>query len=83
MMLRCYAPDAAERRRAVGMALVSRLKKLEFSGQPVGVERVSRVLKFARNINCDWVRVTEHAPRGLVRVFERRHGLLDAVGQGH
>ena len=64
------------------MALVSRLKKLEFSGQPVGVERVSRVLKFARNINCDWVRVTEYAPRGLVRVFERRHGLAELVERG-
>jgi len=41
------------------------------------VERVSRVLQFALNIKCDWVRAAEHAPRGPFRLLERIHGLAE------
>ena len=54
----------------------------ECSGQPAGVERVSRVLQFALYLFCNWVRVTKHAPRGPFRVLERRHGLAEIVERG-
>ena len=52
------------------------LNKLsEYSGQPAGVERVSRLLQFVLNVHCERVCAAEHAPRGPFRLLERRHGL--------
>ena len=50
-----------------------------FSGQPAGVEHVSRVLQSILNPFCEWVRVTEHAPRDLPSVLERFHSLAEIV----
>ena len=48
-----------------------------FSGQPAGVERILRVLQSILNPFCEWVRVTEHAPRDLSSVLERLHSLAE------
>ena len=53
-----------------------------FSGQPAGVERVLRVLQSILNPFCEWVRVTEHAPRDLSSVLERLHSLAEIVACG-
>ena len=50
-----------------------------FSGQPAGVERILRVLQSILNPFCEWVRVTEHAPRDLSSVLERLHSLAEIV----
>ena len=49
------------------------------SGQPAGVEHVLRVLQSILNPSCEWVRVTEHAPRDLSSVLERLHSLAEIV----
>ena len=40
-----------------------------------------RVSIFVPNIHYERMRATEHAPRGLFRVLERRHGLAMATGE--
>ena len=52
-------------------------KDLEFSRQPAGVERVSRVSQIALNPNCGRVRATEDAPRGPYCLLERRYGIAE------
>ena len=42
-----------------------------------GAERGSRVSQTAPDAFCDWVRATEHAPRGRFNLLERRHGLAE------
>ena len=54
----------------------------KFSGQPAGVESVSRGLQFLLKSHCVRVRVTEHAPRGLFRILERIHGLAEIIERG-
>ena len=38
-----------------------------------------RVLQFVLHPFCDWVHVTEHAPRGPFQLLERIHGLAEIV----
>ena len=45
-------------------------------------ERLSRLLEAFLNRSCDWVRATEHAPRGPFRVIERIYGLAEIVERG-
>ena len=52
------------------------------SGQPAGVEHVLRVLQSILNPFCEWVRVTEHAPRDPFNVLVRLHSLTEIVTCG-
>ena len=47
-----------------------------------GAERGSRVLQGGLNPSFGRVRATEHAPGGLFRALERRHGLAEIVERG-
>jgi len=47
-----------------------------------GAERRSRVSQGLLNPHCVWVRAAKHAPRNLIRVLERRHGLAEIVERG-
>ena len=47
-----------------------------------GAERGSRVLQGGLNPSFGRVRATEHAPGGLFRALERRHGLVEIVERG-
>ena len=44
-----------------------------------GAEGVSRVSQVALNFGCEWMRTTQHSPRGWFRLRERRHGLAEIV----
>ena len=57
-------------------------KLSEFSGQPAGVERVSRALQFALHVHCERVCAAEHASRDPFRVLEGRHGLAEIAARG-
>ena len=50
-----------------------------FSGQPAGVERVSRVLQLMLNRFCERMRATKYASHGLRRLLECIHGLAEIV----
>ena len=45
-------------------------------------ERLSRMLEAFLNRSCDWVRATEHAPRGPFQLLERVHGLAEIIERG-
>ena len=47
-----------------------------------GAEHDSRVSQTALHAFCERVRATEHAPRGLFQIFERRNGLAEIVERG-
>ena len=47
-----------------------------------GVEHCSRISQGCLNRHRERMRATKHAPRGLFRVFERRHGLAEIVDRG-
>ena len=50
-----------------------------FSGQPAGVERVSRVLQLMLNRFCERMRATKYASYGLRRLLECINGLAEIV----
>jgi hypothetical protein len=55
--------------------------KLDLPGF-AGAERGSCISQVCLNRPCERMRATEHAPRGLFRVLERRHGLAEIVERG-
>ena len=74
--------DVVDAGRAEDSSGKSKQTLSECSGQPAGVERVSRLLQFVLNTSCERVCAAEHALRDPFRVLEGRHGLAELSERG-